>query len=202
VNIEPVIRKRLIALSRCAGDPRDARAFLAALAFCKAEVWATDQFVLGRIDIPHEDGPDERRVIAAADLAKQLRGTKSDDEVTLDFEAEYATLTISTKGLFGVSWRTVTFPYADGKYPSAEQIASLITDERGSSGTPPAFNPDRLAQVAALATDGFVQLHWRAPKPTIVVTGTGGVLLGLVMGLANVDGWKGEKRSAKAKVSA
>lgn len=184
MKIDNDLRRKLIALTGCAGHRQNPRPVLSTIGFRKDSAVATDSYVLGYV--PLSDGPKRPRVVPAHELAAALRRVSKSDECEIAWGTTEATLTVQTASLFGASTRTQTLPYlpAEMEYP---EVDKLIPKARGTKREAPHFASFRLQQVADLGDEDMpIRLHWTDPHKPIVVT-VRDAFIGLVMPVRTGD---------------
>lgn len=178
LRLYPELRRRLIALTACAGP--DKRATLATVSFDGEYAWATDSYVLARVPLPAN--VNKARLVPAKPLARYLRDAPKTAEVTLTLTDLQAQLDVTREDLLTATSQTTRLGYVDGKYPD---VRTLLPDDI-EDGEAPTFRQDFAAKVAACGpltsgTASIVRLRFRGEKKPVAVYGTDDELLGLVM---------------------
>ena len=184
VELDVEMRRRLVALTRCASADR-MRPVLACVHFTATQAQATDSYVLGMVGIT--GGPKKSRMVGAKDLAAALRGVNPKAVCLLEFGDDGATVTVESPTLLRQTMTVTTvLPYAEGKFPDVAQILPKELPELGAGYDPAPVDVVKLAKVAALAPKGSaVRLRFQprtnagGARPFVVESEDG--MLGLVM---------------------
>lgn len=157
VLLDAAMTKRLKMLTKCASNDL-ARPMLCCIGFDGTSAWATDSYVLARVPVQWAEKKGPLRFVEAKHLLAVLKAGPRD---TVKLEPTVEVLNVfdgrgagGTGGQFQASAHFVV-PWVRGEYPRIDQVipARPVRDE--DRGLPPGtcFDPEKLARVAACATD-------------------------------------------------
>lgn len=188
------LRDRLVALTACCAPLKAGPPALSCVHFEGRYAWATDAYVLARVDLfeglPEDEAHPlpERVMVPAAALATYLRRSGKRSEVTLEFYDDAVTVCTVREDLMTRVADDVTIDYLDAPGPHPD-FAAIWPDEIPDvdDGRPPAFNAallERLAKTVRFRTpDGhpILRVYTRGGLKPLVVADERNEIVGVVM---------------------